>query len=57
MLNARASAQNPGDQDRDLSVDELWSGAESETNSRPTWNGSNGLKRKRPLTVSYVAVR
>lgn len=45
-----------GDLDRDHSGDESWSAADSE-NDRVVQNGSSvprALKRKRPLTVSYV---
>lgn len=44
------------DQDRDHSADESWSAADSDLDRFPP-NGStasNALKRKRPLTVSYV---
>lgn len=44
-----------GDQDRDQSADESWSAVDSD-NDLVTQNGnaSRSLKRKRPLTVSYV---
>lgn len=45
-----------GDQDRDNSADESWSAADSD-NDRINQNGTRALKRKRPLTVSYVLGR
>ena len=48
-----------GDQDRDQSADEYWSGFDSDNNQHGARNGSNGsraLKRKRPLIVSYVHI-
>lgn len=58
MPNASVEQLNyPGDQDREQSADEFWSDHDSDHNNLVAQNGSNGsrtLKRKRPLTVSYV---
>lgn len=47
----------PGNQDREHSADDFWSDRESDNNhsaGQDELNGSRALKRKRPLTVSYV---
>ena len=58
MPNSAVDQLNyPGSHEREQSADEFWSDLESDNNHSATQdelNGSRALKRKRPLTVSYV---
>lgn len=57
MPNTSVEHNYPGNQDREQSADEFWSDRDSDNNhfaGQDELNGSRALKRKRPLTVSYV---